>query len=210
MLPCHTIELIFQREITDTSSEVSDVCKALKLVEVWFAEQEYEFNPYFHDRKKGQEVSKESNKLLKKFGLFARIKRYFTKEEWSDEEGASRIMALSRISSSIVHSKFDSNLEFCAVAIETLDNLVVPNLMTQGKPSKNWLSIFLPQEFHDYMMSLNLYRFNDDTMEIAVSITSPDAYNDKDLQKKGEAYMGTLAESSRYLFSSRDSKTKCT
>jgi len=210
MLPCHKIELIFQRESTDSSVEASDLCKALDLVESWFFEQEYEFKPYFHDRKKGQEISKELKQLLKEFGLLARIKRYFTKEEWSEEEAASQLMELSKSNSAIVHSKFDSSLDFCAMAIATLDDLVVPNLMTQGKPSKNWLSIYFPRDIHSYSMSLDLYRFNDDTMEIAVSVVSLTAYDDKNLQEKGEIIMGKLAESSKYLFNSRDAKTKIT
>jgi len=205
MLPCHRIQLIFQRQSTDSSCEASDVCKALEIIESWFSEQDYEFKPYFHDRKKSEAIRKELKNLIKEFGLIARIKRYFKNEEWSKEEATSRITKLSKTNSTITYSKkYESILDFCEIAIAALDNRVVPNLITQGKPSKNWLSIYLLHDFHSYSMSLELYRFNDDTLEIAVSIMSPDAYDDKNLQQTGETYMCKLAESSNSLFIRRD------
>ena len=104
------------------------------------------------------------------------------------------------------HFGFNSDKEFCAKAISVLDNYVVEKqgLLPQGKPSKNWLSIFIKSNLADYKMSLNLYRFIDDTLEMLVSITSADAYDDNKLKKLGDQYMNKLAEKSDYLFNYRE------
>ena len=86
MRPTHKIELLYQRENTDQTTDVSDVCAALELLESWLKTEHKQYAPYFHDQKKGEEVREVADELFKGYGLFAQLKRLFRNEENPSKE----------------------------------------------------------------------------------------------------------------------------
>lgn len=200
MLPIYRIELIFQRQRLDTSTEISDLITALDILKTWSLLHQDEFNPHFYDRKRQEAITKSLEKLVQDFGFWARIKRFLKNEVKSVEEEYNRAMLISKVNGPIKLSSSNSNKDFCTEAINILNRDVIENLSTQGKPSKNWLSICLKTNLADYDMSLNLYRFIDDTLEVTVSIDSMSAYDDNELKLQGKAYMDKLAKHSGYIF----------
>ena len=193
MLPIYNIELIYQRENAELSSDVSELYTVIHLVNDWLTSQQLECAPCYRDRSKSEEVREMGNQLFKGYGFISLIKNIFRKEKSPSQEEVMQYLEFSKN-----HDKefrmadFVSSKEFCSAAIKVLDSSVVPRLISKGKPSKNWHSIVMCSKLSSYNLSIDLYRFVDETMGVYVSMRSFEAHDKKELQKQGKMHMTSL------------------